>query len=65
MTRPATINFNESVPICAHCPCPVPMSCWFKLSVLPSDLATVSFEASWTDKGKVLALTCTEQLQKS
>ena len=36
MTRPSTIKFNGSVPICAHCPCPVGLSglCCHVISLL-------------------------------
>ena len=60
MTRPATIKFNGSVPICAHCPCPVGLSglCCHVISLL-------LFLKHYGQTGeKILALTCTEQLQK-
>ena len=60
MTRPATIKFNGSVPICVHCPCPVCLSglCCHVISLL-------LFLKHYGQTGeKVLALTCTEQLQK-
>ena len=47
MTRPTTIKFNGSVPICTHCPYPVGLS-----DVLPCDLISVIFEALWTDRRK-------------
>ena len=60
MIRPATIKFNGSVPICAHCLCPVGLSglCCHVISLL-------LFLKHHGETGeKVLALTCTEQLQK-
>ena len=60
MTRPATIKFNGSVPICVHCPCSVGVSglCCHVISLL------LFFKHHGQTGEKVLALTCTEQLQK-
>ena len=60
MTRPAAIKFNGPVPICAHCPCPVGLNgmCCHVISLLLF-LIIMDRQAK-----KVLALTCTEQLQK-
>ena len=60
ITRPATIKFNGSVPICAHCPCPVHLSdlCCHVISLL------LFLKHHGQTGEKVQALTCTEQLQK-
>ena len=60
MTRPTTIKFNGSVPLCAHCPCPVGLS-----GLCCHVIALLLFLKHYGQTGeKVLALTCTEQLQK-
>ena len=60
MTRPATIKFNGPVPICAHCPCLASLSglCCHVISLL------LLLKRHGQTGEKVLALTCTEQLQK-
>ena len=60
MTRPTTIKLNGSVPICAHCQCSVGLSglCCHVISLL------LFLKHHGQTGEKVLALTCTEQLQK-
>ena len=59
-SRPATILFIDNVPKKANCPCPVGVS-----GLCCHTIALLLFLKHYTDTGeKILALTCTQQLQK-
>ena len=60
IARPAVVLFDDKIPVKAHCPCHVGAS-----GLCCHVLALILFLQHLTSTGeKILALTCTEQLQK-